>query len=53
MVEEAKTKAINALSQLCISELLLEKQDKQELVGGVEPKFKVGDIIIKNHNSDI
>lgn len=30
MVEEAKTKAINALSKLCISELLLEKQGEKK-----------------------
>ena len=38
MVEEAKTKAINALSKLCISELLLEKQGEQKPAWNEEDK---------------
>lgn len=45
MVEEAKSKAINALSNLNISKLLgLEKQSKK-----LEPKFHPGDWIIDNN----
>lgn len=46
MVEEAKSKAINALSELAISKILgLEKQGIQT-TDKVEPKFKVGDWIV-------
>lgn len=46
MVEEAKSKAINALSELAISKILgLEKQGIQP-TDKAEPKFKVGDWIV-------
>ena len=46
IVEEAKNKAIDALSKLEISKLLgLEKQGEKKSIEKVEPKFKVGDWI--------
>jgi len=46
MVEEARTKAINALSELEISKLLgIEKQGEQKLIDKVRPKFHRGEWI--------
>ena len=54
MVEEAKNKAIEALSNLEISKLLgLEKQGEQKPTDKIEPKFKVGDWIIHNTSPDL
>jgi len=47
MVQEAKTKVINALSKLEICKLLgLEKQGEQNFTDEVKPKFKIGDWIV-------
>lgn len=49
MAEEAKSKAIEALSKLGIGKLLwFEKQDEQESSDKIEPKFHEGDFIKHN-----
>ena len=66
MVAEAESMAVDALMKLGVTKCWLEKQDEQksfdyenaniqqkDFAPKVEPKFKVGDIIIKSKNSDI
>lgn len=50
MVEEAKSKAINALSELEISKLLgIGKQGEKKSTDKIKPKFKIGDQVTNGY----
>ena len=54
MVQEAKEKAVNALSEMCIGKLLgVKKQGEQKLADKVEPKFHRGEWIVHHGTENI